>query len=169
MKRLLLIGCVVLGLMVIAFLSALNEGNDAKLQQSPYADTDDNDRLYSSSEPKRISALGVASLMEYEPQLIVLDMQDDEAFKQWHIEGVTHIPTDTRFSDIAGLIPNKNSPVVLICNQSYCMNNAKLLRTAASAGYSQVHYYTGGKDEWLQTGQNVALSHPNEVDATATN
>lgn len=101
-----------------------------------------------------VDAKGVIKLVEGTANLVILDNRKESDFNDGHIEGAKRlIDTDITGPEVlAKAIPAKDTPALFYCNGLKCGRAAKAAKMAVDAGYSKVHYYALGMDDWRAQG-----------------
>jgi ABC-type phosphate/phosphonate transport system substrate-binding protein/rhodanese-related sulfurtransferase len=109
-----------------------------------------------------VTAEQVAELMK--KGVPVYDTRVKEEYDDKHIKGAKLVTyneksrkevgfdaSQDRF-DLAGIVQDKNAPVVFACNGPECWKSYKASLAAIKAGYTQVHWFRGGYPEWRSKG-----------------
>jgi rhodanese-related sulfurtransferase len=101
---------------------------------------------------KTVNADAVIDLIERNPNLVILDNRSVADYEAGHIEGAVRL-IDTDIVNEAALakhLTSKETPVLFYCNGLKCGRAAKAAIKAVEWGYSKVHYYALGMEEWKQ-------------------
>jgi rhodanese-related sulfurtransferase len=101
---------------------------------------------------KTLNADGVIELIQKTSNIVILDNRSAADYEAGHIEGAVRL-IDTDITDEAVLakhVKAKNTPVLFYCNGLKCGRAAKATEKALGWGYSNVHYYALGLEEWKQ-------------------
>ena len=101
---------------------------------------------------KTLNADGVIELIQKTSNIVILDNRSAADYEAGHIEGAVRL-IDTDISDEAVLakhVKAKNTPVLFYCNGLKCGRAAKATEKALGWGYTNVHYYALGLEEWKQ-------------------
>lgn len=100
-----------------------------------------------------VDAAGVIALVEQRPNLVILDNRSQADYDAGHIEGAVRL-IDTDIASEADLLAHadKDVPVLFYCNGLRCGRAANAAIKAVSYGYTDVHYYALGMEEWKQQG-----------------
>lgn len=69
-----------------------------------------------------------------------------------HLPGAINIPDDAVPTNVSGLIPDKNAPVIVYCANTECRNSHTAAEAMRELGYSLVYEYTEGKKGWKEAG-----------------
>lgn len=98
---------------------------------------------------RTVDADKVISLIDANKNLVIVDNRRAEDFDAGHIEGAVRIlDTDLTVEKMTGLAAQKDRPVLFYCNGLACGRAAKAAAMAVGWGYTNVHYYALGMDEW---------------------
>ena len=77
---------------------------------------------------------------------VVVDLRTEEEFKQGHITGAIHCPSDAIQANSKKLEKYKNKPLVLICQNGSC--SSQIAHDLLGGSYSQVVTLKGGINSW---------------------
>lgn len=69
-----------------------------------------------------------------------------------HLPGAINIPHDAVPANVAGLIPDKDAPVIVYCANTECRNSHTAAEAMRELGYRLVYEYTEGKKGWKDAG-----------------
>ena len=124
------------GLVVLAFLTVTAQ---AGAQQAPM----------SIAGASTVNAERVVALIGELPDLVIIDTRRVEDYNRGHIEGsIRVLDTDLNEQVLAQHVRERNTPVLFYCNGLTCGRAAKAAEMAVRWGYTRVHYYALGMDEW---------------------
>lgn len=101
---------------------------------------------------KTLNADGVIALIQKTSNIVILDNRSAADYEAGHIEGAVRL-IDTDITDEAVLARHakaKNAPILFYCNGLKCGRAAKATEKAVGWGYTNVHYYALGLEEWKQ-------------------
>ena len=100
-----------------------------------------------------VDAQGVIALVEAHPNLVILDNRSQADYDAGHIEGAIRL-IDTDIASDADIMAHaaKDVPVLFYCNGLRCGRAANAAIKAVSYGYTDVHYYALGMEEWKELG-----------------
>lgn len=115
--------------------------------------------------PKRISADGVASLMYYESdEIVIIDARDTESYNKGHIKDAINLPHGHLSSlELSKVIPTGQTPVVLYCEADNCPKAIRALYDVSRVGYTNLHYYQDGQEEWGRLGIAINIIDENNT------
>jgi rhodanese-related sulfurtransferase len=101
---------------------------------------------------KTLDADGVIALIQKTSNIVILDNRSAADYEAGHIEGAVRL-IDTDITDEAVMakhVKAKNVPILFYCNGLKCGRAAKATEKAVGWGYTNVHYYALGLEEWKQ-------------------
>lgn len=109
------------------------------------------------SGAKTVDADGVIDLITSTPELVILDNRREADFNAGHIDGAIRlIDTDISGPDVlADHGVEADTPVLFYCNGLSCGRAAAAVEMAVGWGYTNVHYYALGMEEWSELGLPV--------------
>lgn len=73
-------------------------------------------------------------------------------FQQGHLPGAINIPHTEIRTQAASQLPNKDDFIVVYCANTPCANSRQAAVTLHQLGYTQVHEYVEGKQDWQEAG-----------------
>lgn len=101
----------------------------------------------------KVDAEAFIELVDKTPDLIIIDSRIPGDRKQGYIEGSLSLPdVDTTCESLAKVISKKESPSLFYCNGVKCGRSAKAINIALGCGYSNIYWFRGGFEEWLEKG-----------------
>jgi len=101
----------------------------------------------------KVTAEELIDLVEKTPELIIIDSRIPGDRKQGYVEGSLSLPdVDTTCESLAKLISKKDAPSLFYCNGVKCGRSAKAIKIALGCGYSNIYWFRGGFEEWLEKG-----------------
>jgi rhodanese-related sulfurtransferase len=100
-----------------------------------------------------VTAEGFINLVEKIPDLTIIDSRIPGDRKQGFVEGSLSLPdVDTTCESLTKLISKKDSASLFYCNGVKCGRSAKAVTIALGCGYSNIYWFRGGFEEWLEKG-----------------
>lgn len=85
------------------------------------------------------------------PDLLIIDSRITSDRAHGHLEGSLSLPDiDTDCASLAKVIPNKQHPTLFYCNGPKCGRSAKAVQIAKACGYTNLHWFYGGFEEWQE-------------------
>lgn len=101
----------------------------------------------------KVSAEQVIDLVNSIADLIMIDARISADRKQGYIEGSVSLPDiDTTCETLAKVIPDKKRPALFYCNGIKCGRSVKSIKIAKQCGYTNLYWYRGGFEDWLEKG-----------------
>lgn len=101
----------------------------------------------------KVSAEEFIDLVDKIPKLVIIDSRIPGDRKQGFVEGSLSLPdVDTTCDSLAKVISKKNAPSLFYCNGVKCGRSAKAIKIALSCGYTNIYWFRGGFEEWLEKG-----------------
>jgi len=99
----------------------------------------------------KVDAEGVIELAGRLPDLLIIDSRIVSDRAQGYIEGSHSLPDiDTDCASLAEIIPDKEHPTLFYCNGPKCGRSAKAVQIAKQCGYTNLHWFFGGFEEWQE-------------------
>jgi len=90
-------------------------------------------------------------------RLILVAALGPAYFADAHLPGAVNMPPDQVDRLAPALLPDKDAPIVVYCSGT-CHNSEIAARRLDDLGYSDVHVYLGGKEDWVEHGLPVERS-----------
>jgi len=79
---------------------------------------------------------------------LLLEALPEKYYAASHLPGARPMPHDAVDVVASGLIPSKDSEVVVYCATVQCQNSHLAARRLNQLGYTNVRVYAGGKQDW---------------------
>ena len=76
----------------------------------------------------------------------VVDVCGPDEFAAGHVTGAKNVPLPELEAKLAGVVKNKNLPLVLVCASG--MRSKRAVSIAKKLGYENTHSLTGGMGAW---------------------
>jgi len=90
--------------------------------------------------------------LESGDDLVVVEALPPTNFDDAHLPGARNLPHD-QVDDLAStVVPDLNAFVVTYCANTPCPNSSVAARRLTELGYSNVHEYVEGKEDWAAAG-----------------
>ena len=95
--------------------------------------------------------------MESNDNAVLIDVLSTEQYKQQHIPGAINIPKDAPdfIQQVQNMTSNKTQDVIVYCAGKSCNTSEMAAEKLIQAGFSNVQDFTGGIEEWKQSGCSV--------------
>jgi rhodanese-related sulfurtransferase len=94
-----------------------------------------------------LSASGAVQLMNRE-KAVVVDVSDPEEFVLGHMNNAKNLPFSQLEDKLAGLVKNKELPLILVCTSGARSNRA--VAVAKKLGFNNVQALAGGLKSWKE-------------------
>lgn len=100
---------------------------------------------------KILVAEEVIELILARPNMIIIDSRKKSEYLKGHIEGAVNIlNTDMVMDDLNKLAPDKSRAILFYCNGVRCMRSSDAASKAVAWGYTNIFWFRGGWDEWIE-------------------
>lgn len=103
-----------------------------------------------------ITAEELKGKMDTIPDLIVINVLNEETYIDCHITSSINIAYDQLIENLAGW--EKDKEIVLYCAQSTCPKSKEAFHLLADMGFTHLSEYSGGIKEWLKKGFDTSGS-----------
>ena len=101
----------------------------------------------------KVDAEAFIDLVDKFPKLIIIDSRIPGDRKQGYIEGSLSLPdVDTTCASLSKVLHKKDTASLFYCNGVKCGRSAKAINIALGCGYSNIYWFRGGFEEWLEKG-----------------
>jgi len=92
--------------------------------------------------------------MDRGEDFVLVDALGREHYESSHLPGAVNLPYE--FVDEAGrVLPDKDGEIVVYCMNTACSASGEEARELEEMGYSRVHHYAKGKQDWIGAGLPV--------------
>jgi len=99
----------------------------------------------------RITAEELIDLVDELDDLVIIDSRIIKDRKGGYIEDSLSLPDlDTTPESLAEKIPTKTTPVIFYCNGPKCGRSVTASKMAVKEGYTNIYWYRGGWEEWME-------------------
>ena len=110
---------------------------------------------HTNIEIHEISAPELKKRYDNDPSLCLIDVRENDEWKEQHISWAKHIPKGQLGDNIAALVPNKDHPIYLHCRGGVrSLHAAEALR---ALGYRNLYSIEGGIMAWISSGYPVIM------------
>lgn len=87
------------------------------------------------------------------PDLIIINVSDEETFADCHIQGSINVPYDRLIENLASW--DKDKEIVLYCASNSCPIGKQAFDLLADLGFTHLSEYSGGMKDWFTKGGQV--------------
>jgi rhodanese-related sulfurtransferase len=125
------------------------------LLSAPLWASEDNQEIVPKEIPGvvGVDAEGLLDLIAAIPDLILIDARVSLNRKYGFIEGSVSLPdTDTNCDSLAQHVDSLTRAVLFYCNGVKCGRSVAAVNIAKTCGYTNLHWFRGGFDEWRSKG-----------------
>lgn len=108
--------------------------------------------LLTGCSPSEVNGITVdhAVALQNEQKAVIIDVREDQEWREKHIPGAMHIPLQQIPNRLAELETYKNSPIIMQCRSGN--RSAKAAAILKDAGFQQVSNMEGGILAWVKAG-----------------
>jgi len=100
-----------------------------------------------------VTAEEVLRKIENADAFVLVDALAPMAYAHSHLPGAINLPPSTVDPlVVARRIPDRNAEVIVYCANPECDDSVATAQRLQTLGYTNVHHYAGGKDEWRERG-----------------
>ena len=100
-----------------------------------------------------VDAEGLIELAQQYPELIIVDARQRSDRRQGYLQDSVSLPdVETSCDSLKAVVPKADVPVVFYCNGVKCGRSVIALQIAKGCGYTRLHWFRGGFEEWKQKG-----------------
>jgi rhodanese-related sulfurtransferase len=93
-------------------------------------------------------------------ELVVVEALGPMYYDDAHLPGALNLPHDQVDELAASVLPDRNAFVVVYCSNTACQNSVVASRRLVELGYTNVHEYVEGKQDWIEAGLPVEQTIP---------
>ena len=90
--------------------------------------------------------------LEERSDVVLVETLRTEHFEQGHLPGAVHLHMDDVDERAGELLPDRDAMIVTYCSNTACANSGVVAAKLAKLGYSNVHRYEAGKQDWEEAG-----------------
>lgn len=92
--------------------------------------------------------------------LTLVDALPESYYHQQHLPGAINLVADDVDTHAAGLLPDKNAPIITYCSNPACANSGQLAARLENLGYTNVRKYGDGIQDWTEAGLPTESGQP---------
>ncbi|MDP9444406.1 MAG: rhodanese-like domain-containing protein [Actinomycetota bacterium] len=87
--------------------------------------------------------------------VVVLEALPAMYYEDAHLPGALNMPHDQVDALAHELVPDKGADIIVYCSNGPCPNSTIASKRLVELGYSNVHEYELGKQDWIEAGLPV--------------
>jgi len=103
--------------------------------------------------PKNINVTEFLERQKSNPDLVIIDVRDEEKWEEGHIPGAIHVHKSTIEKEIGSVIPDKNAEIFCHCGGG--QSGARAAESLSKLGYKNVAVIEGGFRSYKSSGAPV--------------
>lgn len=88
-------------------------------------------------------------------ELVVVEALGPMYYDDAHLPGARNLPHDQVDELAASVLPDRDAFVVVYCSNTACQNSVVASHRLVELGYTNVHEYVEGKQDWIEAGLPV--------------
>jgi rhodanese-related sulfurtransferase len=88
-------------------------------------------------------------------ELTIVEALGPMYYDDAHLPGARNLPHDRVEELAATVLPDRDAFVVVYCSNTACQNSVIASRRLVELGYTDVHEYVEGKQDWIEAGLPV--------------
>ncbi len=93
--------------------------------------------------------------LEAGDDVVVVEALGPMYYDDAHLPGARNLPHDQVDELAATVLPDRDAFVVVYCSNTACQNSVVASRRLVELGYTDVHEYVEGKQDWIDAGLPV--------------
>lgn len=90
--------------------------------------------------------------------IIAVEALPPKHFRTGHLPGAVNLPLDQLDAQAERQLPDKEAQIAVYCAGPACNNSHIAERRLRALGYSRVHVFAGGKEEWTRAGLDLEVA-----------
>jgi len=104
-------------------------------------------------ELRPITASDLRRKIDADSEFVLVDALAPMVYAHSHLPGAINIPPSSIDPlTIGRRIPNPATEIVVYCSSAECEDSHETAGRLVELGYTNVHHYAGGKNEWRELG-----------------
>jgi len=89
-----------------------------------------------------------AVLLMNRAKTLILDVREEDEFKEGHIQGAKHVPLGELQNRLSEFSKQKSKPILVHCQRG--MRSKSACKILAANEFTQLHQLEGGIDKWVE-------------------
>lgn len=114
-----------------------------------------------------ITRQAIAAKLEAGDDFVIVEALGPMYYDDAHLPGARNLPDDQVDELAAHVLPDRDAFVVVYCSNTACQNSVVASRRLVELGYTNVHEYAEGKQDWIEAGLPIERQ-PVQVDPVAS-
>jgi rhodanese-related sulfurtransferase len=103
----------------------------------------------------RITRDELAATLASGDEIVIVEALGPMYYDDAHLPGARNLPHDQVDELAATVLPDRDAFVVVYCSNTACQNSVVASRRLVELGYTRVHEYVEGKQDWIEAGLPV--------------
>ena len=97
----------------------------------------------------------IRAALDADHDVVIVEALGPMYYDDAHLPGARNLPHDRVDELAAEVLPNKSAFVIVYCSNTACQNSVVASRRLVDLGYTNVHEYVEGKQDWIEAGLPV--------------
>src|SRR6266508_2177000 len=97
----------------------------------------------------------IEAKLESGDDLVIVEALGPMYYDDAHLPGARNLPHDRVDELAADVVPDRDAFIVVYCSNTACQNSVVASRRLVQLGYTNVHEYVEGKQDWIEAGLPV--------------
>ncbi len=110
-------------------------------------------KKHSQTSIVTISAADLKNKIDQIPELIIINVLNEETYIDCHIPGSINIVYDRLIEILAGW--EKDKKIIVYCAQNTCPKSQEAYELLSDLGFNHLSKYTGGMKDWFKNGYDT--------------
>ena len=97
----------------------------------------------------------IRAALDADNDVVIVEALGPMYYDDAHLPGARNLPHDRVDELAAEVLPDKSAFVIVYCSNTACQNSVVASRRLVDLGYTNVHEYVEGKQDWIEAGLPV--------------